>query len=264
MSIPTMPGTVIVIKKIADLKENLFVRQALNQDHAIHLAELIEGGTKLPPIKITKDGTIVDGRHRVEAHHLLNLTEIEAVIVDLTDPAEIIAEAYRSNVGGPLPPTSSDTEHTIATLLKQGESRKRIGDLLEMPGSILRRYVEIIESKRNRLNIQKAITAIANDGLTVPQAAERYEVEADKVRAVISGRKKKAKNDVESIKRRLSTAYRSQSMKNSSIVKDLFEKLEDGDIKSEDMKAILIHLQQLQKRSARSLTDWINRFKAKT
>jgi hypothetical protein len=60
--------------RIEDLQMNLFVRWQLNEEHALYLAELIENGVLLPPIKITPDMVVIDGRHRIEAHILLNRT----------------------------------------------------------------------------------------------------------------------------------------------------------------------------------------------
>ena len=77
---------------LKDLKLNLFVRQALNQDHALFLGELLENGVNLPPIRITRKREVIDGRHRIEAYELNNRTEIEAEIVSAPPDDEIAKE----------------------------------------------------------------------------------------------------------------------------------------------------------------------------
>ncbi|HNS34400.1 MAG TPA: ParB N-terminal domain-containing protein [bacterium] len=103
---------------ISDLNKNLFVRQELDQNHVLYLAELIEAGVVLNPIEITPDMAVIDGRHRIEAAELNSQVEIKARIVSISDESELVARAYRANVGGALPPTQEDTEHTVLLCFK--------------------------------------------------------------------------------------------------------------------------------------------------
>ncbi|HNP75515.1 MAG TPA: ParB N-terminal domain-containing protein, partial [bacterium] len=84
---------------ISDLNKNLFVRQELDQNHVLYLAELIEAGVVLNPIEITPDMAVIDGRHRIEAAELNSQVEIKARIVSISDESELVARAYRANVG---------------------------------------------------------------------------------------------------------------------------------------------------------------------
>lgn len=133
---------------LRNLKTDWFVRTGLNEDHVLHLAELIEAGTELPPISITSDMLVVDGRHRIEAYKLNSLDKIKATLVEVRDKTSLIAEAYRANIGGALPPTPADTEHTIKLLVGSGASMKKIATLLGLPPSITRRYVRLGEGER--------------------------------------------------------------------------------------------------------------------
>jgi len=246
---------------LKDLQTNLFVRKALNQDHALYLAELIENGVKLPPIKITRERVVIDGRHRVEAYDLNKIEEIECEIVDIHDETELIAEAYKANVGGPLPPTPQDTEHTVMMLLERGESKKRIGELLGLPAGMARRYITDVQSRMTRAKMQRAGAAVTEGGLTVSKAAEQYDVDVEKLKEFLSGHRRKSKGIVE-IQRGLTKTHKSLSQKNAALIRSLLDKFEDGDVTEKQVRDIFAHIEHLQKRSARGVADWKKRFDA--
>lgn len=248
--------------KLKDLQTNLFVRRALNHDHVLFLAELIENGVKLPPIKITREGTVVDGRHRIEAHELNNLDEIAFDYEDADSEIELIAKAYQSNIGGSLPPTPQDTEHTVMLLLERGEAMKRIGDLLGLPAGMARRYVAEVKSKTARAKLQRAVAAVTDGGLTVTRAAEQYDVDHGKLKEALSGRKREVKWGIAEVQRNLTKSYRSAAQKNAALIRGLLEKYEDGDVTSRQVRDIIRHIEQLQKRANRSILDWEKRFDA--
>ncbi|KKT24670.1 MAG: hypothetical protein UW07_C0010G0027 [Candidatus Nomurabacteria bacterium GW2011_GWF2_43_8] len=229
---------------LKDLKLNLFVRQALNQDHALFLGELLENGVNLPPIRITRKREVIDGRHRIEAYELNNRTEIEAEIVDIETESELIAEAYRANIGGSLPPTTQDTEHTIMLLLERGETMKRIGELLGLPAGMARKYINSVKSKISRQKLMKAAAAITDE----------------KLKEVLSGHRRKQKQGVAEVQRGLTKTYKSLGSKNAALIRSLLEKYEDGDVTERQVRDIFAHIERLQKRSARAVSDWKKRF----
>ncbi len=249
---------------ISDLDKNLFVRQSLDQDHALYLAELIEEGVVLDPIEITPDKAVIDGRHRIEATELNNQVEIRARVVEISDESELVSRAYRANVGGALPPTQDDTEHTVALLLDRGVAKKRIGELLGLPASLARKYVNNVQSKINRQLLQRAVLAVTEGGLTVAKAAEKFGVDPARLKEVLSGEKKKNQWGIQEIKRKMTKHYRSVGQKNAAIFRQLIEKVEDGDVTQKQAKAVFAHMEHLQRRSARSIADWKKRLEAKT
>ncbi|OHA72014.1 MAG: hypothetical protein A3A27_01990 [Candidatus Wildermuthbacteria bacterium RIFCSPLOWO2_01_FULL_47_18] len=245
---------------LKELLTNLFVRQALNQDHALYLAELLEGGVKLPPILITRERVVIDGRHRIEAYELNNRTEIEAEIVDIGTESDLIAEAYRANVGGSLPPTLQDTEHTIMLLLERGETIKRIGELLVLPPGMARKYINSVKSKISRQKLMKAAAAITDGGLTIAKAALQYDVDPDSLKEVLSGHRRKHRQGVAEIQRGLTRNHKSLSLKNAALIRSLLEKYEDGDMSGQQMRDVFRHIEQLQRQSARAVSHWKKRF----
>ena len=254
-------GTETVLLK--DLKVNLYVRQVLNQDHVLYLAELLQNGVKLPPIRITQDMVVIDGRHRIEATELNNLTSIEATYIEITGEAELISEAYKANVGGSLPPSSADTEHTVMLLLERSESKKRIGELLDLPAGMARRYISDVQSKMARAKLLRAVSAVTDGGLTVFKACEQYGVDPDKLKEVLSGHKRNHKKGVAELQRGLTRTYKSLGSKNASVIRNLLDKYEDGDVTEKQVKTIFAHIDQLQKRALRTMVDWKKRFESK-
>lgn len=249
--------------KIKELKMNLFVRKALNQDHAIYLGELLESGQQLPPIKINPEKIVIDGRHRIEAHELAGRDEIDAEVLDFHSEAELIAEAYKANVGGALPPTREDTEHTIMVLLEKEVPKRQIAEMLAIPPSMARKYVNEVQSKMKRATLQKAVDAVAHGGLNVPKAAEQYSVDEDALREVLSGTRRKNKKGLPDIKRELTRQFKSSGQKTAAVLRKLSDKLEDSDVTPKQVREILDHVDHLLKTAGRTLGDWRKRFEAR-
>lgn len=252
---------------LKDLYVNLFVRKALNQDHVIALAELIaekvEMYTRIRVAILDGKMVIVDGRHRKEAYDLCNITHVVVDIdTSITNETELIAAAYKANVGGALPPTTGDTEQTVALLLERGETKKHIGELLGLPAGLARKYVNTVQSRLTRSKLHLAAEAIAEDGLTVAKAAEKFGVDPEQLKEVVSGNRRKTKQGVAEIQRMLTSQYRSMSTKNGCLLKKLLEKYEDSDITRRQLEEIIKHLEVLQRKSGRALADWKARFEA--
>jgi len=254
-----------VRKKIADLNVNLFVRKGLDEDRVMVFAELIEAGQPIDPIVLSADGlTVVDGRHRIEAHHICDRTSIETTTRnDLVEEADIIAEAYRcNNTGGPLPPTREDTEHTIKLLLERKVPQTRIADMLQLAPSIARKYAQLVKSRQNRAKLVRAVSSVVEGGMTAPKAAEEHGVDLDKLREELSGKKRNKKWGVEELKRGLTARYKSLAGKNAGAMRSLLEKYEDGDVTAKQVEAIFKKFSDLQTRQARNLADWHRRFES--
>lgn len=252
----------VVLEQIGNLVLNLFVRKELNPDRVIFLAEMIQNGEKLHPIKINRQRMVIDGRHRIEAHDLNNLKEIECTILDINDEAEIISEAFKSNLGGALPPTPEDTEHAVELLLKRGESKKRIAELLALPIGMAKKFVTDVQSRMNRVKKQQAAAAVTEGGLTMQQAATKYDIDIEQLRDFMSGFKKKNKQGIDALQRTLTVLYKSLGQKNAASLRRTIEKFEDGDVTEKQVREIFVHLEQLQKKSARAVADWKRRFEA--
>ncbi len=259
------------IISITDLQENLFVRKALDQDHVLYLAELIDSGVEMrDPIEVAEiespEGkvlTIIDGRHRKHAYELNNVTEIEVEVLEFEDEAEMISYAYQKNVGGAKPPTQADTEHTIDVLIRSGVPKKRIAELLNLPSYLARKYINLVHSKMERQKVMRAAAAVREGGLTLYKAAIQYDVDPESLKVALGGKKKPPKNRVEEIHRNLTKAYKSIGQRHAALIRNLIEKFDDGDVTEQQVNSVFNHIEKLQKQSARTIAEWKKRFEAK-
>jgi len=247
---------------IADLKMNLFVRSRLDHDHVLMLASLVAESVDLGPILINEAWVVIDGRHRIEAHQLHDRVEIEAKVVDITDEAELIAEAFKANAGGSLPPTASDTEQTVMLLLDRGVNKKRIGEMLGLPKGLARTYVDNVQAKLARGKMHRAVAAVADDGLTVAQAVTTHGVNEAQLKAALSGRQQKV-DGKEAIRAKLTRAHRSMAQTVTVTLRKVDRMLEDGEMTERQALATFKMLKKFQQKTERALADWQKRFTAK-
>jgi len=254
--------------KLSAIQTYMFVRDALDQNHVLYLVELMENGVEMKDLLEVvelEDGTIVlvDGRHRKEGYELNGIQEIKVKIVEFDDEAEMIAYAYCKNTGGSKPPTAADTEHTVKLLLERKESMKRIGELLGLPAGLARKYANEVRSRMNRAKLQRAAEAVTDGGLTVAKAAETHEVDLDKLKEILSTRKKQSGTNLKDLHRNLSRLYNGLGKKNASVVKKFMDKFEDGDVSEKQVREIISHIEDLQRRATRTIAEWRRRFDAR-
>ena len=250
-----------VTVNVSELKTNLFVRERLDDDRVSMLLDLHLAGTPIDLIIINPDREIIDGRHRHMMYQIADIVEIKALEVDITDEEQLIAAAYQANLGGSLPPTRQDTEHTIAMLIKRDTTIKRIAEILSLPPQMVRTYAKEVKAKLERQAMQAALNDMAQNGMTVQEAADKNRVPVEKLKnAITPKRKKERKHQVSEVKRRLTALHRSLGIRESNIYKSLAERLEDGDLTAAQVNEILEHIAQLQRRSMRTHEDWAKRF----
>jgi hypothetical protein len=253
-----------VTRTIKDLTEDFYVRTALNSDWAYQLAELIESGVEMEPIYITRDGKVIDGRHRLQAHGAANRTEIKCKIVEVDNDVELVAFALKCNMGGAMPPSKADFEHVIRELLNRGVPKKQLADTLPMlPGSLVRKYLKDVESRMHRAQLAKAATAVAEGGLNVPTASLQYNVEEKDLKAILSGTsKRKSKNGIEELEHEFSMRFRSNGNRTAASLRKVLEMYQDGDVSHKQVLGMFTHLEHLLKRETRAIAGWRKRFDA--
>lgn len=92
----TVPKTAQKTGVIAldQLKIETYVRVKLSDDRIMHFALLFEGGAEkeIPPIQITPDFSVIDGRHRIEGAILAGKKEISRRVYS------VIQKCTRSNL----------------------------------------------------------------------------------------------------------------------------------------------------------------------
>ena len=252
--------------KRADLKHFMYVRTSRNDDRVMEFAELMQNGTVFPPILVAKSNipeindAIIDGRHREGAYEMNDIHEVEVTTAVVSSVEEFISLAYKANSGGALPPSRVDTEHTVAMLIRLKVSKKNITEHLGLPITIAGRYIESVKSRVRRANMIQARAAVAS-GTTIVEAAEKNDVPIDDLKAELSGRRRKT-SDIAEKQRQLTTNYRSVGQKTAALMRDLRDKLEEGDVSLKQTKGIVDHVRKLLKSGTKAVDDWGKRFDA--
>lgn len=252
---------------IALIDEDLFVRVALDEKWAETLGDLLMAGTELPPVIVCSVGDrfrLLDGRHRKWAYEANGKTTIPAIIVEVAGgEVELIAASYRYNVGGSMPPTISDTQHTIEAMLDAGASKKKIGDLLDLPALVARKYIETVEQAVKRRRVNKAAHDVAERSLTLPEAAEINNVTVDELKArmgVKPGRKKKEKNDfVGAGLNACSRKHRGLSSSRGKYLAELVKRVIESEVTPQQALDVLDALGKMARQDIRTVEDWRKR-----
>lgn len=252
---------------LAKLQVNLFVREGLDQEHVLYLAELISNKVpmrELIEVVENKDSTfmLVEGRHRKEAYELNDYKTLEVKVLEFDDYAEMVGYAYRANTGGNKPPTPADTEHTILTLINKGVAKKRIPELIGLPDKMVSNYIDKVVSKLNRQKVQRAIDAFSEGKVTMTQAAEAEGVALEKVKEAITRHRRKDRNGIPEIKQRLTDRQKSSTATIRSTFQMMIKDLKEGDINRKQIESIFEQVREHHKQTDRTINNWWARFEA--
>lgn len=249
------------------LKVPFFVRKELNEDRVFALAELYDAGVVIDPLVITRNFEIVSGRHRRAALEFLGKKEANCVFTETSDPIRLIVEAFVDNMGGALPPTRADQIAVMRQLIEKGATQRQIVELFkeQLPPSIVREnlkqaYAEISVSK-----LRSAVNAVTEKGRTIAQAAEEFDVELERLKEEIQGKRRKQRAcsvGVPAIKNSLSQRHKGNSLRTWDQLKKLFAAFEDGETKEDQVRLVLKHIDHLLKQNQRTHRQWGERFEA--
>ncbi len=246
---------------VSEIINNVFVRRELNLSHAAVLGDMIISGTELPPILVSQNNELIDGRHRIAAYQLLGKEVIMAEIRHVKDEVDLIEQAYRANTGGSLPPTQADSEHTIRMLLDRRVSMKEISEKLGLPVDLTRKWAKQVKTKDANQRIAQAVHAVREKDMPLSEAAKEHGVEVEVLRDRLDGRKnRKTKASIKEILAALSTNHRSLSKKDSSQRSKLLELYEDGKASRADVFEVIEKIESLNKRGDQLLKDFKKRF----
>lgn len=246
------------------LKDEFFVRQRLDDDHVLHLATLYEAGVKLPAVQITRSDAIIDGRHRVAALRMLDRTDVDVEWVDEADRGIILCQALKANTGGSLPPSNSDIVYAISQMLDAGMQNSVVTKHLSpvWPPAVIRRFLSDAASLITQQRIRDAKQAVVEGGLTVADAAAKFKIKTDALKAAITGTKRR-KTATSDFKAALTTIFRSRGGKTGAVLRKLTQSYDDGDLSWAQVVDVLEHAEGLVKTANHAVRDWRKRFEAK-
>ena len=256
------------VMKLNDIKETFYVRVALSEEHVLRFAELYEHKAEVPLIKVT-EGTmqLIDGRHRKAAMLLYGLTEAEVELVAEAEFPELIIQALKANVGGSLPPSKADIQLTIKILLEKKVTQKwiisQIHEMVGFPKSLVRRWLDNVHSELSKAKKVRALNAVTEGGMTVPDAAKEFGVDPETIKDAIRGKRKKAGElGANAIKGGITTKFKSLWASNGRLLRKLSQGYEDGEVTKECLQDVLAHIEHQVKNLTDNSLAWQRRLEA--
>ncbi len=252
---------IIIEVEISKLKDSFDIRSLLNQEHILFLWGLIDAGVELPPIKITKDFSIIDGRHRRDAYEHANIPIIKAEIVDTDSTIEIVKQALEANWGGALPLTKNDLYRTMTILINRKYSKDRIFNEFKsiLPMALIRSSHHNAVWQINNKKVNEAIDLIRTSNLTVKKAAEIIGISEKSVKDKLD-RRKIGDNGNPHLKGTLSKMFTHFDKSLGKVVSKIFQDFEDSEQTKLETETILKFLAKLIINQNRMYADWQKRW----
>jgi hypothetical protein len=245
---------------LSSVQLTFFVRKKLDEDRVVQLALLMSNGVVMPPIRLTEDLVLIDGRHRYEAALLAEHKTIAAVIEPAQDKTALIVEAFCANVGGSLPPTRADIMHTIQLLLNNGLAHGKVVDALPFPKVVARRYVADAMSKIYDARVNAALASMRERGLSLEEAAKQYRVKQELLEEKM--RNVKRRIGASGYKGNLTNRFRSFSRLNALQLQRLMKDFDEGLVTADFVYETLEHVRSLHQQAQHSFEAWEKRFQA--
>jgi len=179
----------IIMVCLDQLIQTVNVRVALDQERVAWFVAILNAGGDTEPAWITDDNQIIDGRTRLAAYELCNKKEMPVIKKGMLSEEEITYMAIEANFGGPKPPSITDVNFTIISLLKGGEKRKNIVERFSkfIPAKFVSNMVDESEKQIRSELMRKARIAVSK-GKSIKGAAEEYNVSEIALGKAIAGK----------------------------------------------------------------------------
>jgi len=133
----------VVIKDIS-LDKELYPRENYYWKQAKGYATAMEQGDQFPKIILgLNNGTLylIDGRHRIEAHKILKIKEIDAVVYHGLSKAEIFKMAVKTNTTHGMSLSAYDRRRCAVKLIELGVKNAEVANLINVESDELQDFV---------------------------------------------------------------------------------------------------------------------------
>lgn len=249
-------------KALTELHDSFDVRiTPVDQDYVLDLAMLYESGVKLPPIDVTKDGMIVEGRHRYHAMLLAGLTEADVKEVS-GSKTELIIMAMAANQGS-KPMTARDVQYVIHQLLEQGMKELQIIHALQekcgYTPELTRKHLFSIKSNQRLKKLMEATQLVLTKNLTPSVAAAKCGITEESLQKYMG---KKIKQNSAAPASTLRRHDRTQRKRYGRIMADALEAYRDGNLTEQEMRSCVEYFHRMSEAWEKLADDYQNRFDA--
>lgn len=253
---------------ISSIKAPIYVRNHEDEEYVLSLAMLIEGGTKLPAIKVIDNGDdtyrLVDGMHRIKANETLGNKTILTEIITVADELDQIAIAWKSNQGGARPPTVEDYRHTAELLYNRGINKQTdIAKIMNIPISAARKVMKDAISNVNKRKLREAVKLITHSNQSIVDAATQLGVRVDDLKRHISGGKRKGKklSKFSGYMHTITFRGRSYAHYHADMMGKIRDDVLDGLLSQGQLETILAKLRDLSRKHNQFVDRWEERIK---
>lgn len=150
---------------------SIYPRINLDLETVERYREAIESGVKMPEIIITPDNRLLDGRHRLEAHKLAGIDEVEVFVKESEDP-DVDSVTYNLRHGRPL------TREEIKAAARRWYGKipvQQIAEILGVTRQTVQNWVAdlVKEKEEAREKLKEKALEIRAEGLTQEEVAEK-------------------------------------------------------------------------------------------
>ncbi len=254
---------------VSEIKQEMFVREELDDDRIWYWAEKYANGEDVDAVEIAHDYSLTDGRHRVAGALLADKTEILCYVYPVKNKGEQLQRAFVANINtsGPKPPTKGDAIFAIKQMIGEGVKKSTIVELMEkqFPSRTVKEIYDEARHGIYRDKLRDAKRAVIDEGMTVANASTMYAIDEEKLKEELGGiRKKKSKaNSAGEFNKLLSIQYRSNGQK----VRVIFTKVEaafkNGDMAKDEALKVFDYAAQSLRQRLRYVEDKRNRLVAR-
>jgi len=253
--------------KFSEICVSVYVRQQLSEERVRFLADLYTSSASgsIPPIQVTQDNKLVDGRHRMAALKFLGEDGTVCDIVQCADSFEITIAALKANVGGSKELTMADIRQSIISLLNSGNSMKKITAQLPFPKELSRKLVKASHTIWMTQRTVLAAQAVNRRELTVEEASKKYSILQRVIQKNLTKMKERetdavALSNMGSVKGSLTQKYYGLTTKMGNYMKKIAERYEQGEFTEAQVLEILAHVMHQARNHVGAMNDWNDRF----
>lgn len=249
----------------AEICITVYVRTQLTEERMRFFADLYtsSASSTIPPIVVTSDNKLVDGRHRMAALKFLGEDGCVCDIVDCKDNFDLTIAAMKANVGGSKELTVADIRQSIMRLLEEGNSQRKIIAQLPFPKECSRKWTKESFTMRKQQKTTLAVREVLAKQSTVAEAAHRYHLQVRVIQnAVTRSEKKEAEGElsnVGAVKGHLTSRYYHLSRSMGNYIKKLMERYSAGDFTESQIRDIMAHVLHQARVHLGGMTDWNDR-----
>jgi hypothetical protein len=254
---------------LTQLKNTLFGRAALNEldtEHVAYLTTLIKGGLVLPPISITPDNEIIDGRHRVQCYQDLGYEAIPCEVIAGKSRVEYQGMALTANTGCAKPPVRADLTFVLTQLQKDGATDAAIYAVLcpAYPKRVIKEQLDWNRSNERLMKFRAAMKLRNEEDLTLKETAERTRLPEAELKEFIrsGGKRRKQESKFGGLHKNFQMANKSYGEQTKYLFPRTFEAFNNGQLTEAQVLELLHMPGEYGRLLVRRSDDAIKRFMA--